>query len=228
MRKLTLIFIALILAIAGFSQPSTLIEYPYVVKHMSNKDQIFAATVGKYFVGYSAVSQGDSVLYYSSSGTQSGSGTYGSPLPIDSINTLKSNGKRVLARIKRGDVYNGTITLSDSNIVVCSYSTVNTTVKPTINFIDTVGRANVEINNIDMTYDGLYFVSNSGNNTYSGTKPDSAWATIAKVNATTFVPGDQVLFKRGDMWRGETLVINWSGAANRPIVFGAYGTGANL
>lgn len=97
MKKLTLIFIALIFALIAVGQPATLIEYPYLVKHMSDKDQIFTATVGKYFVGYSTISQGDSVLYYSSSGTQSGSGTYGSPLPIDSINTLKSNGKRILA-----------------------------------------------------------------------------------------------------------------------------------
>ncbi len=225
MKKLSLIFIALILAIIAVSQPSTLIEYPYVVKHMSNQDQIFTATVGKYFVGYSPISQGDSVLYYSTSGLPTGLGTYGSPLPIDSINTLKSNGKKVLARIKRGDTY-GTITLADSNIVVCSYSTINTTAKPIINYIDYNGKANIEVKNIDQTYDGYYFVSNSGNDLYSGAEPDSAWATIAKVNETTFEPGDRIVFKRDGVWR-ESLTVRASGTAGNTITFGAYGIGAN-
>jgi len=225
MKKLTLIFVALTLAILAVAQTSTLIEYPYVVKHMSNKDQIFTGTPGKYFVGYSPISQGDSVLYYSSSGLSTGLGTYASPLPIDSINTLQSNGKKVLARIKRGDTY-GTITLADSNIVVCSYSTVNTTAKPVINYVDYNGKTNIEVKNIDLTYDGYYFVSNAGNDLYPGTSPDSAWATIAKVNAATFNAGDNILFNRGDEWRGESITVGWSGTESNPITFGAYGTGA--
>ena len=48
---------------------------------------------------------------------------------------------------------------------------------------------------------------------------------MAKVNAQTFVAGDSILLKRGDVWN-ESLVPPGSGAAGNPITFDAYGTGA--
>ncbi len=63
-----------------------------------------------------------------------------------------------------------------------------------------------------------------GNDTYSGTSTSTAWKTVANVNASSFSPGDAVLFKRGQSWN-ETLDPPGSGASNNPIVFGAYGTG---
>jgi parallel beta-helix repeat protein len=57
---------------------------------------------------------------------------------------------------------------------------------------------------------------------------------VAKVNASRFNPGDQILFRRGDTWR-EQLNVPSSGTEGNPITFGAYGsgdkpiiTGANL
>ena len=47
-----------------------------------------------------------------------------------------------------------------------------------------------------------YYVDPSGNDTNNGTSPASPWKSIAKVNATTFMPGDQILFKRGGTWSG--------------------------
>ncbi|MBA3912292.1 MAG: right-handed parallel beta-helix repeat-containing protein [Acidobacteriales bacterium] len=52
----------------------------------------------------------------------------------------------------------------------------------------------------------------------------TAWKTVAKVNSASLVPGDQVLFKRGEIWR-ESLVPGSSGTSGNPVVFDAYGTG---
>ncbi len=71
-----------------------------------------------------------------------------------------------------------------------------------------------------------YYVSNSGNNGNSGTSEGSAWQTIAKLNSemASLQPGDKVLFRRGDVFRG-TLNISASGSSSTPITFGAYGNG---
>lgn len=71
----------------------------------------------------------------------------------------------------------------------------------------------------------VYYVSNSGNDSNSGTSESQAWKSIAKVNS--FVPkaGDQILFKSGDSWSG-SLNISASGVSGSPIVYGSFGTGA--
>ena len=71
----------------------------------------------------------------------------------------------------------------------------------------------------------VYYVSNNGNDSNSGTSTSKSWKTLAKVNSFSFKPGDQVLFKKGDEWVG-TLEVNSSGASGSPIVYSAYGTGA--
>ncbi len=70
-----------------------------------------------------------------------------------------------------------------------------------------------------------YYVSTAGFDTNSGTQA-APWKTIAKVNSSTFQPGDFILFKRGEMWR-EQLVPPSSGSPGNPITFSAYGTGEN-
>jgi len=72
-----------------------------------------------------------------------------------------------------------------------------------------------------------YYVAAAGNDSNSGTSAASPWQTIAKVNAATFSPGDSILFHRGDVWYGTSLVAPSSGASGSPITFGAYGSGAN-
>jgi len=69
-----------------------------------------------------------------------------------------------------------------------------------------------------------YYVANDGDDENNGTSPSTPWQTIAKVNSQSFLPGDGVLFKRGDTWR-EMLYISSSGTQNTPITFAAYGTG---
>ena len=75
--------------------------------------------------------------------------------------------------------------------------------------------------------DTYYVDATGGDDAKSGSAPNTAWQTVAKVNASAFKPGDQILFKRGETWRGENLVVPSSGAADRPITFGAYGSGPN-
>ncbi len=69
-----------------------------------------------------------------------------------------------------------------------------------------------------------YYVSNSGNDSNSGTSESTPWKTISKVNATTFRAGDQILFKKGDTWR-EQLTISTGGSSGSYITYGSYGSG---
>jgi len=71
-----------------------------------------------------------------------------------------------------------------------------------------------------------YYVSSStGNDSNSGTSTSAAWKTVAHVNGQAFLPGDSILFKRGDVWN-ESLATSSSGNTGNPISFDAYGTGA--
>src|ERR1019366_140929 len=64
-----------------------------------------------------------------------------------------------------------------------------------------------------------FYVSNSGNDANSGGSPATPWRTIAKVNASTFLSGDSILFQDGGTWN-EELIPNHSN-----LYFGSYGTG---
>ena len=69
-----------------------------------------------------------------------------------------------------------------------------------------------------------YVDSSGGNDSNDGHSSATAWRTIDKVNKYFFAAGDQILFKRGEIWR-EQLQNHSSGVAGRPIVYGAYGVG---
>jgi len=75
------------------------------------------------------------------------------------------------------------------------------------------------------SFQAYYVDSASGSDSNNGTSESAPWKTIAKVNASSFAPGDHILFKRGDSWR-DLLAISSSGAAGNPIVIDAYGNGA--
>ncbi len=68
-----------------------------------------------------------------------------------------------------------------------------------------------------------YYVSSSGGlDSNGGTSSGSPFKTIAKVNTLVLQPGDRVLFKCGDTWRGEMLRVTASGTAANPITFSSY------
>jgi len=70
-----------------------------------------------------------------------------------------------------------------------------------------------------------YYIKTGGNDAAAGTSDATAWATLAKVNASTFYPGDSVLFRRGDTFRGWIRFPSSGSSVNR-IVIDAYGAGA--
>ncbi len=78
------------------------------------------------------------------------------------------------------------------------------------------------------TFATTYYFAASGSDANAGTSPGAPWQTLAKFNSvfSTIVPGDNVLFNRGDVFYG-SITINKSGTSGHPITIGAYGTGAN-
>lgn len=72
-----------------------------------------------------------------------------------------------------------------------------------------------------------YYVAGAGgSDTANGTSTGTPWATIAKVNSTALVPGDTVLFQRGQTFANAALLCDNSGTSASRITFGAYGSGA--
>ncbi|MBN2194764.1 MAG: right-handed parallel beta-helix repeat-containing protein [Polyangiaceae bacterium] len=67
-----------------------------------------------------------------------------------------------------------------------------------------------------------YYVSTSGDDAYDGRSEDSPIQTLARASEIAAQPGDRILFKCGDVWRDETLVIGSSGAECQHIVYGSY------
>ena len=71
-----------------------------------------------------------------------------------------------------------------------------------------------------------YHVKPGGSDLADGLSDATAWASIAKVNATALSAGSQVLFKAGGVYNDATLVPSGSGTSANRIVYGANDTGA--
>ncbi|MDB5324839.1 MAG: hypothetical protein JWM57_408, partial [Phycisphaerales bacterium] len=67
-----------------------------------------------------------------------------------------------------------------------------------------------------------YYVSPAGSDAAAGTSAASPWASVTKVDATVFQPGDSILFQRGGEWHGQ-LEGSADGTAAAPIIYGDYG-----
>jgi len=71
-----------------------------------------------------------------------------------------------------------------------------------------------------------YYVSSStGNDGNNGLSAGAPFATVGKVNGLALQPGDRVLFKCGDTWRADPLILNRSGTETAPIQFTSYPEG---
>lgn len=68
----------------------------------------------------------------------------------------------------------------------------------------------------------IYFISPNGNDNASGLSLKTAWKSLDKVNQTTFLPGDQILFESGQVWYGQ-LQPKGSGEEGKPIILSSYG-----
>jgi uncharacterized repeat protein (TIGR02059 family) len=71
-----------------------------------------------------------------------------------------------------------------------------------------------------------YISSSSGNDALDGKSESNAWKTVSKVNSMSFLPGDSILFRKGDSWR-ETLTVPTSGTSASYIVYASYGSGSD-
>lgn len=74
------------------------------------------------------------------------------------------------------------------------------------------------VNTVTTPGEKTYYVSPKGNDSNSGTSPESPWKTLKKVNAVGFTAGSTVLFERGSIFRGQVIVRNG-------VTYSAYGTG---
>jgi hypothetical protein len=70
-----------------------------------------------------------------------------------------------------------------------------------------------------------YLDSVTGKDNHPGTAPAAPWQTLAKLNATTFLPGDRILLKAGGAWTGMLHPLG-SGEVGAPITLGSFGAGA--
>ncbi len=84
----------------------------------------------------------------------------------------------------------------------------------------------IQVRDVTPTGTGTtYYVDPAGNDSNNGTSSSTPWKSIAKVNGTTFQPGDKILFKRGGAWSG-TLSPKGAGTDSAQNTLGSYGSGA--
>ena len=71
-----------------------------------------------------------------------------------------------------------------------------------------------------------YYVDPSSTLSIANGSFTNPWKTIPQLNAgtTNLMPGDSVMFKKGQVFSGR-IIVNSSGSALQPIVYTAYGIG---
>jgi hypothetical protein len=69
-----------------------------------------------------------------------------------------------------------------------------------------------------------YVDSSTGSDANDGLSQATAWNSLSKVNSASLQPGDKVLFRRGQIWRGQLFPI--SGSSGAPITYADYDSGA--
>ncbi len=70
----------------------------------------------------------------------------------------------------------------------------------------------------------FYVDAVNGDDAADGRSESTAWRSLAKVNVTTFSPGDELCFRAGGSFTGSLHPLG-SGTLAAPIVIGSYGTG---
>jgi hypothetical protein len=78
----------------------------------------------------------------------------------------------------------------------------------------------------DTTGTTYYVDSQAGSDANAGTSSTAPWKSLAKVDATTFQPGDRILLADGSEWSGVTLWPKGSGDETADITIDHYGSGA--
>ena len=70
----------------------------------------------------------------------------------------------------------------------------------------------------------IYIDGAAGKDANTGLSETQPWKSLDKVNATTFAPGDRILFKAGATYNGQLHPLG-SGNAQSPIVIDRFGEG---
>ncbi len=88
------------------------------------------------------------------------------------------------------------------------------------------------IDNIVVTTDttkrnpSVFYISSSmGDDNNNGTTVNSPFKTLNKVNSMDIIPGDSLLFKKGETFKGELVILNEGGKKDLPVFIGSYGNG---
>ena len=77
---------------------------------------------------------------------------------------------------------------------------------------------------IDKLTARTFYVAADGSDENDGLTPETPFRSIDKINTLKLIPGDKVLFKKGDTFQG-ALKPKGSGAEGAPIVIASYGEG---
>ena len=84
--------------------------------------------------------------------------------------------------------------------------------------------ANSETIRIEKLTARTFYVAADGSDANDGLSEAAPFQTLEKINSLTLIPGDRVLFKKGDTFQG-TLRPQGSGRESAPIVIASYGAG---
>ncbi|HHU26706.1 MAG TPA: hypothetical protein GXZ56_08815 [Bacteroidales bacterium] len=110
-------------------------------------------------------------------------------------------------------------------LLITSCQSTVMTYKQTESFLDQLDREAEMLKNriIHSTADlqptgPAYYLSMEGDDSWSGISPETPIKTITKLNSLALEPGDFVLFRRGDCWRGNVI-------AQKGVTYAAYGEG---
>jgi len=90
-----------------------------------------------------------------------------------------------------------------------------------LNFSIVLSAEETQTTNTGTTY---YIDSVKGSDFNSGKSESKPWKSLSKINNTTFLPGDKILFRAGGLWNGQ-LTPKGSGAEKSPIIIDMYGKG---
>lgn len=110
-------------------------------------------------------------------------------------------------------IKNATVTITNNDLDESEYT-----------FHITASSLEINIPHIELGNGTTYYIDPDGNDGNSGLSEKNPWKTIDKINSEKFQPGDNILFKRGGVWKGK-MEIHSSGSESSPILIGAYGTG---
>jgi len=71
----------------------------------------------------------------------------------------------------------------------------------------------------------FYLDTAGGSDANDGKSPEMPWKSLSIANKQAFLPGDEILLKRGTRFQGG-LALRLQGAADQPVTIGAYGEGS--